>query len=94
MTDLPNEGLLSAAVIKVLTEAGRPLKIVEIEERVRLLLDIKDVRASSTTESRIRSELSYRLAWCRTRMKKNGEITRVSHGVWALPNNSVGKNPI
>ena len=91
MTVLPNETFLSTAVIRALKEAGRPLKIVEIEERVRLLLDIKDERASSFTESGKRSDLSYRLAWCRTRMKKNGEITRVSHGVWALSNNSVEK---
>jgi hypothetical protein len=35
MTVLPKEALLSAAVIKVLTEAGRPLNTVEIEDRVR-----------------------------------------------------------
>jgi restriction system protein len=94
MKVLPTESLLSASIIKVLTEARRPLKIAEIEERVRLLLGIADEEASTTTESSKRSELTYRLAWCRTRMKKNGEIIRVSHGVWTLSNNSVEKTPL
>lgn len=91
-SDLPTERVLSSALLKVLKEARGPLRVAEIEERLRLLIEISANDRTSSAESKTRSDLSYRLAWCRTRLRKNGEIVKVGHGVWSLSPIAIEEN--
>ena len=85
MEDLPKYLELIKPLIKVLTDAGKPLSNSEIEAAI-----IKDLRIPTSLSSRIhsgnRTELQYRLAWARTKAKSSGDIFSPKRETWSVKN--------
>jgi len=80
---LPVSTHLEAAVVKVLREAGVPLKSSEIDEKVVLELKLTPDQLA-LIHSGSRTEISYRLAWVRTKAKKKGLLERLPTNKWNL----------
>jgi|LauGreSuBDMM15SN_2_FD.fasta_scaffold114656_1 restriction endonuclease Mrr len=84
MTDkLPVSAQLESALLKVLREAGGPLKSNEIDEKVALELKLTPEQMA-ILHSGSRTEISYRLAWVRTKAKKKGLLERLPTNKWTL----------
>ena len=73
---LPVSAQLESALLKVLREAGGPLKSTEIDEKVALELKLTPEQMA-IFHSGSRTEISYRLAWVRTKAKKKGLLERL-----------------
>ena len=73
-------------ILGVLRRAGRPLVNEELDERVigELGLAPEVVAIPHDPEKPARSEVSYRLAWARTYLKKAGLLDNPGPGLWAL----------
>jgi restriction endonuclease Mrr len=86
-TKLPSSVELSASLLKVLAQHPNGLTVREIDQAV-----IQDLGISSELASRIRSgnrtEIQYRMAWCRTKAKKAKLIDRTGPSSWKLSQNS------
>ena len=84
---LPTSVELSASLLKVLGRHPNGLTVREIDQAV-----IADLGISSELASQIRSgnrtEIQYRLAWCRTKAKKAKLIDRTGPSSWKLFQNS------
>ena len=80
---LPVSTHLEAAVLKVLREAGIPLKSSEIDQKVALELKLTPDQLA-LIHSGSRTEISYRLAWVRTKAKKKGLLERLPSNRWNL----------
>jgi 5-methylcytosine-specific restriction protein B len=73
-------------ILGVLRRAGRPLVNEELDERVIEVLGLAPevVAIPHDREKPARSEVSYRLAWACTYLKKAGLLDNPAPGVWAL----------
>ena len=80
---LPVSTQLETALLKVLREAGVPLKSSEIDKKVAIELKLTPEQLA-ILHSGSRTEISYRLAWVRTKAKKKGLIEKLSTNKWAL----------
>lgn len=80
---LPVSAQLESALLKVLQEAGRPLKSSEIDEMVATELKLTPDQLA-ILHSGSRTEISYRLAWVRTKAKKKGLLERLPTNKWNL----------
>lgn len=80
---LPVSAQLESALLKVLQEAGRPLKSSEIDEMVATELKLTPDQLA-ILHSGSRTEISYRLAWVRTKAKKKGLLERLPTNKWDL----------
>ena len=85
MEDLPKYLELIKPLIKVLTEAGKPLSNSEIEAAIIKELGIP-ISLSSRVHSGSRTELQYRLAWARTKAKSSGDIFSPKRETWSVKN--------
>ena len=85
MEDLPKYLDLVNPLLKVLTEAGRPLTNSEIESAIIDDLGIPDSLAKKIHSGQ-RTELQYRLAWARTKAKSSGKIISPKRETWAIKN--------
>lgn len=80
---MPSSPELLTSLLKVLAEHPQGLATRQIDLAV-----IKDIGVSNELATQIRSgnrtEIQYRLAWCRTKAKKSGLIQRSPEGTWQL----------
>ncbi len=80
---LPTSVELSASLLKVLAQHPNGLTVREIDQAV-----IQDLGISSELANQIRSgnrtEIQYRMAWCRTKAKKAKLIDRTGPSSWKL----------
>jgi restriction endonuclease Mrr len=83
MDELPKYQQLIPALIKVLTDSGRPLSNQEIETRVVSELAIPS-ELTQIVHSGNRTELQYRLGWARTKAKADGKITSPARQTWKI----------
>ena len=83
MNQLPKYQDMIPALIKVLADAGRPLKNLEIEQRVIKELNIPDFLYQQIHSGK-RTELQYRLGWARTKAKSDGFIASPARETWTV----------
>jgi len=80
---MPTSSELNTSLLKILTQHPSGLTVREIDQAV-----IQDLSISSELAKQIRSgnrtEIQYRLAWCRTKAKKQGLVERMSPNTWKL----------
>ena len=94
--NLPGSSELESSTLRVLSASGGSLKSCEIDNLV--IADLKLTSEQlSILHSGSRSEVSYRLAWVRTKAKQKGLIERLPTNQWKLanntfPNSTVGSN--
>jgi restriction endonuclease Mrr len=80
---MPTSSELNSSLLKILAQHSSGLTVREIDQAV-----IQDLGISSELANQIRSgnrtEIQYRMAWCRTKAKKQGLIERMSPNAWKL----------
>ena len=80
---LPTSIELNTSLLKILAQYPSGLTVREIDQAV-----IQDLEISSELANQIRSgnrtEIQYRMAWCRTKAKKQGLVERMSPNTWKL----------
>ena len=80
---MPSSPELSDSLLKVLAGHPQGLSTSQIDIAV-----VQDIGVTAEIASQIRSgnrtEIQYRLAWCRTKAKKAGLIERSPDGKWKL----------
>lgn len=80
---MPTSSELNSSLLKILAQHSSGLTVREIDQAV-----IQDLGISSELANQIRSgnrtEIQYRMAWCRTKAKKQGLIERMSPNTWKL----------
>jgi hypothetical protein len=82
--DTPNAGIptvrqLIPSVLKALEACGGEASNEQIEEFARRIFALEAGVGGAG-----RSELGYRLAWARTKLRQDGKIERRTRGSWAL----------
>ena len=79
----PSSKNLTNCLVEILNESDVALTSSDIDERI-----IKKLNLNTDVVSKIRqgnrTELKYRLAWCRTKAKQNGLIERTSDNKWKI----------
>lgn len=80
---LPPSIELTASLLRVLRQHPDGLSTKEIDQAVIVDLGIGSDMAS-IIRSGNRTEIQYRLAWCRTKAKKADQIIRVSSSKWRI----------
>lgn len=83
---MPTSADLSASLLKILTHHPSSLTVREIDQAVILDLEISSEIAKQIRSGN-RTEIQYRLAWCRTKAKKAKIIDRTGPGLWKLVRN-------
>jgi restriction system protein len=83
MDALPKYQDLIPALVKVLSDAGRPLSNQEIEAGVVAELAIP-AQLTLLVHSGNRTELQYRLGWARTKAKADGKISSPARQTWKI----------
>ena len=83
MNQLPKYQDMIPALIKVLSEAGRPLTNSEIEVAVIREMNIPE-SLTLQIHSGKRTELQYRLGWARTKAKSDRKIISPARETWAV----------
>ena len=85
MADLPPISVYMEPLLHVLVERGGRATNNEINDGVaaRLELTEEQLRVPHGKGDR-RSELQYRMAWARTRLKKSGAIEPDGRGAWRI----------
>jgi len=84
---LPTAADLTQPVLKVLSALGGVASNQQIEELVAAELGLDPEEASKPHRKSAkggRTELGYRIAWARTRLRRDGKIVNRSKGVWSL----------
>jgi hypothetical protein len=80
---MPTSVELSASLLKILAQHPNGLTVNEIDQAV-----IQDLEINSELANQIRSgnrtEVKYRLAWCRTKAKQQGLVERKPPNTWKL----------
>ena len=90
--DLPTQAELTAVVLRAIQAEGGRATNEQIAEGVVEDLGLSADKVALLHDPELgrgRTELEYRLAWARTRLKEQGRIHRRSAGVWALKSNSL-----
>jgi hypothetical protein len=84
---MPTSTELTSSLLKILAQHPGGLTVREIDQAV-----IKDLEITSELVKQIRSgnrtEIQYRLAWCRTKAKKAMLIDRTGPSSWKLVHNT------
>ncbi len=82
-SNMPTSIELSASLLRILAQHPDGLKVQELDQAV-----IQDLGVDSEVANQIRSgnrtEVKYRLAWCRTKAKQQGLIERKPQNTWKL----------
>ena len=81
--NFPNSKSLEDSVYKCLLESNVPLSNQEIEQLVVRDLNL-DSELVSVIRSGSRTELQYRLAWARTKLKSKGLIQKIESQKWSI----------
>jgi restriction system protein len=81
--DLPRFEMLWP-VLEVVSDFGGSATIQEIDEAVPQRMGLTEEELSVLHGSGPRTEIAYRLAWCRTYLKYVGALVNSARGVWAI----------
>ncbi len=88
---IPSFDEMMLPVLEALLKNGGKASNEEIDLLVIELMNLpKDIMAIRHNDTSSRSEVSYRLAWARTYLKKYGMIRNESRGIWSLTDNFDG----
>jgi restriction endonuclease Mrr len=79
----PTSKSLIDCLLEILNESEVALTSSEIDERIIKKLDLH-IEIVSKIKQGNRTELKYRLAWCRTKAKQNGLIERTTNNKWQI----------
>lgn len=83
--DVPSFDKTIKPILIALQENGGQATIAELDEKAIKKMDLPDeIMEIMHNGSDRQSEISYRMAWGRTYLKKYGLITNVARGVWAF----------
>jgi hypothetical protein len=82
-TKLPTSIELTASLLRVLRQNPDGLSTKDIDQAVIVDLGISPDIAS-IIRSGNRTEIQYRLAWCRTKAKKADQIVRIEDSKWRI----------
>lgn len=82
---MPTNEKLTQALLTALKNLGGEAMVPELDKEVISILEIPDETAK-VIRSGNRTELQYRLAWVRTKAKKNGLIANPASKKWKLVN--------
>ena len=80
---LPKQSEINEALTSILSMNKQGLHIREIESQVATLLNLSDVQRRIPHQGK-RTMLGYKLAWARTKLKKDGRLELVKPSVWRL----------
>lgn len=80
---VPKHDDLFNPLLQALHELGSSASITELEQKVAALLNLSDEDIAAIHKGN-RTQLSYRLAWARTYLKKFGLIDNSARSVWSL----------
>jgi restriction endonuclease Mrr len=79
----PSSKNLTNCLVEILKESDVALTSSDIDERIIKKLDLNKDVVSKIRQGN-RTELKYRLAWCRTKAKQNGLIERTTNNKWQI----------
>ena len=83
--EMPTAAELAPFIVRSLERLGGEGALQEIhEEVVSELQPTSEQLCLQHVEGKPRSELDYRMAWARTKLKQQGLIARVGSGIWRL----------
>ena len=84
-SEMPTAGELAPYILRALDRLGGEGALQEIDEEVvsELKPTAEQLRLLHV-EGKPRTELDYRMAWARTKLKQQGLIERVDSGIWRL----------
>ncbi len=82
-SEFPTSKTLLDNLIESLIDTGRPLSSSEMDELIIKKLNLSHEVVSKIREGN-RTEIKYRLAWCRTKAKQSGLIERTANNKWQL----------
>jgi len=82
-TIFPTSIELTGSLLRILKGHPEGLTTKEIDQAVILDLGISN-EIASVIRSGNRTEIQYRLAWCRTKAKKSGQIDRLGSSKWSI----------
>jgi restriction system protein len=83
-SELPSPAALDAAVVAALTALGGDATNEQLRDRVVRDLGLPEELLALRHGHGNRTELEYRMAWARTRLKHAGVIVRAGAARWAL----------
>ena len=81
---VPSFEKMMKPILKVLSEAGQAVDNDTIDAKVEEILSLPDQIRTIPHGNGRRTEVSYRIAWAKTYLKKYGWIYNPSRGVWKL----------
>ena len=81
--NFPSNEKLTSALLRSLKDLGGKGSVTDIDAKVAEILDLP-AELTKVLRTGNRTEFQYRMAWVRTRAKKNGLIERVETKIWAL----------
>lgn len=82
---IPSKDILAGYIFKALMELGGSGSNKEIDNTVEKLLNLpEDVASIPHLGSYTQTELSYRIAWAKTELKKRGIIINSKRSVWSI----------
>ncbi len=81
---IPSTETLTKATVEALHLLGGSATISEIAFKVAEILRLNSAQQTALHGAGPATELEYRLAWARTRLKAEGALARQGRGVWAL----------
>lgn len=86
MTTIPTFDQMMNPLLQALEDLGGSGTIEELDNKVAEIMDLSDqqLEVVHNPDRGGQSEVSYRLAWTRTYLKKYGLLENSSRGVWAL----------
>jgi len=86
VSEIPKYSELMNPLLKALHELGGSGSIKEMDQKVAEIEGFSDemVNILHNPDKSSQTEISYRLAWARTYLKKYGIINNSGHGVWAI----------
>jgi restriction endonuclease Mrr len=79
----PSSKMLLDSLVQVLKDTNVPLSSSEIDDKVITKLKLPDEITKKIRQGN-RTEIKYRLAWCRTKAKQTGLIKKNSNNSWQL----------
>jgi hypothetical protein len=82
-SNMPTSIELSASLLRILAQHPDGLKVQELDQAVIQDLGV-DREVANQIRSGNRTEVKYRLAWCRTKAKQQGLIERKPQNTWKL----------
>jgi restriction system protein len=86
LSRIPTASKLREPTLETLRAMGGRATNTDIDRGVaeRIGLSAEDLAVPHNPEKGTRTEFAYRMAWARTRLKKDGLITNVATKVWSL----------